>query len=182
MNPFTTPFTVDLLSFSALKTLTPELHFTDAGNIATPGPFVYVLVEPRGGIAYVGKSDATTGKDGHRAIAYAKWTGDYLRDMATSGFPDPLYDPFTGDLDLTNWSPIVRFAARNALIVKVASTKSTELSGRTWEARIQALSGVLTGLESLVGGSGWEANNGTVRGDGYDWAIERIEEIRGETA
>lgn len=47
-----------------------------------------------------------------------------------------------------------------------------------WEARLQALAGVLTGLESLIGGSGWEAKDGTLREAWYGWACHRIDSLR----
>jgi hypothetical protein len=62
--------------------------------------------------------------------------------------------------------------------VRVASVESTGFNGKVWEARLQALAGTLTGLESLVGGSGWEAKPGTLRDEGYDWAVERITQQR----
>jgi hypothetical protein len=181
MHNFTIPFSVDLPNFRPFCSLVPELQFRDLAELekgAVPGPFVYVLVEPRGGILYFGKSDSVTGSNGKRALSYAKWGSDYLADVAKGGWPDPIHDLVSGDLSLTGWVPIIRFATRHQATIKVASVTHTGLSGKAWEARLQAMSGVLTGLESLVGGSGWEANVGTLRGDGYDWACERIEELR----
>ena len=51
-------------------------------------------------------------------------------------------------------------------------------NARGWEARIQALLCTLTTNESLIGGTGWEANPGTLRGDAYDWVVERISDCR----
>lgn len=178
MNNFTTSFSVDLVAFDALKTLVPELDFRDLANLALTGPFVYVLVEPRGGIAYYGKSDAATGNVGRRALSYPKWIADYQSNVAESGLLDPLYDPANGELELAWAAPIIRAAARFQLIVRVASVAHTGETGRTWEARLQALAGTLTTNESLIGGSGWEAKSGTLRNDGYAWVFERLEELR----
>ena len=181
LNKFTTPFSVDLLSFDAFCGLVPELEFLDLAelsNSAAIGPFVYVLVEPRGGIIYIGKSDATTGAVGKRALSYAKWSSEYLAEVAHKGRPDPLYDPINGDLTLTRWAPIVRFVTRHQAIVRVASLADTGFDGKVWEARLQAMAGALTGLESLVGGSGWEAKSGTLRDEGYAWASERLARMR----
>lgn len=181
MNKFTTPFTVDLPNFKPFCSLVPELEFTDLGGInksAAPGPFVYMLVAPGGGIIYFGKSDSATGSNGKRALSYTKWSADYLADVALGGWPDPIHDPENGDLGLAGWVPIIRFTTRHQAIVKVASVAHTDASGRAWEARLQAMAGTLTGLESLIGGSGWEANTGTLRGDGYEWARERLEVMR----
>ncbi|TFD01323.1 hypothetical protein E3T28_07135 [Cryobacterium sinapicolor] len=178
MNKFTIPFSVDLLEFGALATLVPELSFHDVADLSEVGPFVYTLVEPRGGIIYYGKSDATTGVVGKRALAYAKWSADYLGCVSEAGRPDPLVDPYHGDLTLAGWAPIIRFQTRHQAIVRVASVAGTDFSGKVWEARLQAMAGTLTGLESLVGGSGWEANTGTLRGDGYEWAWDRMTELR----
>jgi len=178
MNNFTTPFPVDLLDFDPFQRLVPELTFCDVADLAEAGPFVYTLVEPRGGIIYYGKSDANTGAIGRRALAYAKWSAEYLADVAEGGRPDPLIDPTLGDLDLAYWTPIIRFVTRHQAIARVASVAGTGLPGKVWEARLQALAGILTGLESLVGGSGWEAKPGTLRREGYDWAINRIAELR----
>lgn len=178
MNKFTIPFSVDLPAFGPFTELVPELEFVDLADMRGPGPFVYFLVGTRGEICYTGKSDATTGADGRRALSYAKWSSDYLTRVANAGRPDPMYDPFSGALELTDWSPIVRFATRHSLFVRVARVAHTGETGRVWEARLQALAGILTGLESLVGGSGWEAKNGTLRGAGYEWACERLESLR----
>ncbi|SEO09528.1 hypothetical protein [Cryobacterium luteum] len=182
MNKVTIPFTVDLPDFRAFTSLVPELSFGVLANLAATGPFVYLLVEPRGGVIYVGKSDATTGAVGKRALAYAKWSSEYQDQVADGGRPDPLVDPVSGDLSLAAWSPIIRFVTRHQAIVHVASVAGTGLSGKLWEARLQGLTGTLTGLESLVGGSGWEAKPGTLRKEGYDWAWDRITQLRGSGA
>jgi hypothetical protein len=172
-NPFTVPVTVDVLAYSGLRELAPELMFCDPVELPQ-GPFVYVLVDSRGGIHYPGKSDAQSASAGRRAMAYPKWIADYYSEMAASGRPDPMVDPATGDLDLAWWSPIIRYAARHGLIVKAASVEGTAASAVEWEARIKALGGIVAGLESVVGGSGWEAKDGTLRGDAYTWAVDRL--------
>jgi hypothetical protein len=178
MSEFSTPFSVDVLAFKSLSRLTPELAFGDLADLDDNGPFVYVHVAPRGGIVYYGKSDATTRAAGARAMAYAKWMSDYAADVAKSGRPDPMYDAVTGDLDVAQWAPIIRFASRHAVIVKVAPVSHTGVTAQVWEARLKALSGILTGLESVVGASGWEAKPGTLRAAAYEWAIQRLGEIR----
>ncbi|MCI4659723.1 hypothetical protein [Cryobacterium zhongshanensis] len=178
MNNFTTSFSVDLPEFGAFASLVPELAFVDVADLAETGPFVYLLVEPRGGVIYIGKSDAASGVVGRRALAYSKWSSEYLSKVAEAGRPDPLADPMAGDLSLAGWAPIIRFVTRHQAIVRVASVANTGLNGKTWEARLQALAGTLTGLESLVGGSGWEAKPGTLRDEGYDWAWARLGELR----
>lgn len=98
--------------------------------------------------------------------------------VAESGLLDPLYDPANGELELAWAAPIIRAAAGFQLIVRVASVARTGETGRTWEARLQALAGTLTTNESLIGGSGWEAKSGNLRNDGYAWVFERLEELR----
>ncbi|MGY1719270.1 hypothetical protein ACI8AG_09510 [Blastococcus sp. SYSU DS0552] len=177
-NPFTVPVTIDVLSYDALCSLATELEFCDPVDLG-PGPFVYVLVDPRGGTHYPGKSDAQGAPAGRRAMAYPKWIADYYSELASSGRPDPMVDPGTGDLGLAWWSPIIRYAARYGLTVKAASVDGTDASAPEWEARIKALGGSVAALESIVGGSGWEAKDGTLRGNAYAWAIERLESRRG---
>jgi hypothetical protein len=178
MNKFSTPFSVDLPEFGAFTSLVPELSFVDVVDLEEAGPFVYTLVEPRGGIIYFGKSDAVTGTIGKRALAYAKWSSEYLAQVAEAGRPDPMVDPVRGGVNLAGWAPIIRFVTRHQAIVRVASVAGTGANGKVWEARLQAMAGILTGLESLVGGSGWEAKDGTLRSQGYIWAWTRIVELR----
>lgn len=169
----TTSFSITLLNLSALDELVPQLQFADLADMEAVGPFVYVLVEPSGGIVYVGKSDAADAATGRRAMAYARWNSQYLAAVADSGRPDPMYDPDTGTLDIVSWSPIVRFASRYSLTIKVASITDDQ-TGTVWEARLKALLGTLTGLESVVGASGWEFKPGSHREAGYEWAQQQI--------
>lgn len=86
---------------------------------------------------------------------------------------DPIVDPCSQNLaGATNWSPIVRFASHYNLDVRVAAATGG-LTGTEWEARIKGLTGIVTGLESVVGASGWELKGN--RADGYTWAAQRIE-------
>ncbi|AWB86570.1 hypothetical protein [Mycetocola zhujimingii] len=181
MNKFTTSVAVKVPAFAAFRPLVPELEFKNLGDLADgsmTGPFVYVLVESGGGIIYIGKSDAETGTAGKRALSYPKWSSEYLAKVAEGGWPDPIHDPESADFTLAGWAPIIRFQTLHQAMVKVASVGHTDANGRVWEARLQALSGTLTGLESLVGGSGWEFKPGTLRDAGYEWAWERLEEMQ----
>lgn len=181
MSRFTTQAHVTTLSYEGLEALTgSDLTFGDVVDLPeNSGPFVYVLLDPNGSVWYVGKSDAKTRSTGARALAYALWVGEFMRHVPLTGRHDPIWDLRRGNLDLARrYSPIVRAAARYGLVVKVADVAHTDLSGAVWEARIAALAGTLTGVESIIGGSGWEANDGTLRGDGYLWATERIQTMR----
>jgi hypothetical protein len=60
-----------------------------------------------------------------------------------------------------------RFITRHQAIVKVTRVTGTRLNGRIWQARLQALVGTFTGLESRVGSSGWGTKPGTLRESGY---------------
>lgn len=180
VNSYITQFTIDVLHFDQLRKLAPELPFLTLGQAeidGADGPYIYVLVEPRGGVIYVGKSDAKNAAAGRRALSYAKWSSQYLESVSRSGGPDPMVDPQHGDRDLTDWSPIVRFITRHQASVYMASVRGLNAEAREWEARLQALAGYLTALESVVGGSGWEAKPGTLRGAGYLWAAERIKQV-----
>lgn len=178
MRSFVVPVSVDTLTLEAVAELT-GLDFLDPADAERqPGPFVYVLTDPRGAVFYPGKAAATY-KAGKRTLAYAKWAGDLSDEVQSLGRPDPADDPETGHLDLVVWSPIVRATRRYSLLVKVAQVPDPEVANaRVWEARIQALLGTLTTNESLIGGTGWEANPGTLRGDAYDWVVERISDFR----
>lgn len=175
-----TTFTVDTLNLDGLSRLT-GLDFLDPADVADrelTGPFVYVLVDPKGAVVYPGKSEAA-GNAVSRTLAYAKWASQLTQDVQDGGRPDPAHDPATGNLELVHYSPIVRSFLRYSLLVKTAQVPDGERAA-VWEARIQALQGTLTTIESVIGGSGWEANPNTLRGDAYLWAAERIEQVRRE--
>lgn len=178
MRRFITSVSVDTLTLEGVAELT-GLDFLDPADLTDlPGPFVYVLADPHGAVFYPGKSEAAY-KAARRTMAYAKWTAEVSEHVRQFGRPDPSEDPQTGDLSMVHWSPIVRSARRYSLLVKAAQVPDPETaSARVWEARIQALIGTLTTIESLIGGSGWEANPGTLRGDAYAWAEKRISDFR----
>lgn len=185
MRSFVVSVSVDTLTLDAVAELT-GLDFVDPADIAADPAdsekksdrFVYVLVDPRGAVFYPGKAEAAYRAE-NRFLSYAKWAGNLSAEIQSIGRPDPADDPNTGDLALTNWSPIVRTTRRYGLVVKAAVVPDPKTTtAREWEARIQALIGTLTTIESLVGGSAWEANPGTLRGNAYEWARQRIADYR----
>jgi hypothetical protein len=177
---FTATMSIHLLTLDALKALTaPELSWRPLAQVTRnePGPFVYVLSDGLV-VTYPGKSDAIDGDGAKRAAAYPRWIAEYMSAVADGGEPDPMFAPFVGNLDLCDWSGIVRLAARYNLSPLVASVAHTNETGAVWEARLKALGGILSGLESLGGGSVWERKPNTLRYFAYDWAVQRLEAFR----
>lgn len=173
MPAFTRTIAVRVVTLDALKALLPELVWLNPGDLTEAGPYVYVHVDADGAVHYPGKSDAKNAAVAKRALDYPRWSGRYKEELAATQLPDVVHDLHGGSVDVLTFSPIVRYFTFNNLTVKVASVAQTGESGAVWEARIKALSAALTGLESVVGGSGWERKPG-LRGDAYDWGDQRL--------
>lgn len=181
----TSPFTVSLPTLSAVRLFAPELEFVPIDRVLAnvgdrPGPYVYIHVVTGDAIVYIGKAEAKTRPIG-RPRAYAGWVAEYEVDKEGET-RDPMFDLTRGELDLLDYSPIVRFASLIKPTVHVASVVGSVANAKAWEGRLQALAGALTANESLIGGSAWEANGWTHRGRGYRWVKDRILELRAEGA
>jgi hypothetical protein len=86
----------------------------------------------------------------------------------------PLRSPLETPDDLIWRSPIVRWAAEHHLTILAANVDGSDGNPLEWEARIQALSALLTGNESLLGGAAWEMKAATLRHNARLWLLERL--------
>jgi hypothetical protein len=137
------------------------------------GHLVYVALDANDGLFYAGKSDRSGGNV-RRVLQHLGWRDQLRNQLDRSG---QLVDAVTNS-DLGQWSAIVHSAVRYDLRYLAAPVAGTGASAREWEARIQRLSGRVTGNESILGGSAWEWRWGSLRGNADAWLESRVNELQ----
>ncbi|WP_459963886.1 hypothetical protein [Nocardia sp. IFM 10818] len=171
--------TLPVVTMDAVRTICWELKFFPAESVPEPGPYVYQLVDADECCHYPGSSGRQDASQ-VRLMQYAKFT-QALRAMIEAKGLNPNVTRLSTIIDAEEWirwSPIVRYVYQRGLTVMAASVAGTGDSARQWEARLQALGGAFTDVESLQGGAAWEANYDTLRGEGYRWVRDRLMELR----
>lgn len=174
-HPFVGIAQISTITTAALAQFFQELNFLPSGSTPQGTNFVYVMVDSRRNIHYIGQTSSTNA--GSRLRNYQTWIRQFSDVARPADAPMPLHDPLTHAEELIRYAPVIRLAHDYDLQIFAANVEHTEANSKEWEARIQALAALLVGNESIVGGSGWEMKPDSLRGQARTWLLERLDSL-----